>query len=300
MGLRVVTPGLWSLPVDFGRPSFRSLGVPLGGAADRASHRLANALVGNAPEAVALELTLAGPTLRAEHDVGCVLFGAPFQLHIDGSTEQPVVGRTFTLREGETLRIGGTPTGVRGTLAAVGGFVRPQVLGSASAFRGLQADEFLVCSRSRIAGRALPFAGFPAADAETLRVLPGPQRDWFPDDRFFSIAWRVAAASNRMGLRLHGPKLTKRDAELTSEAVAPGAVQVANDGLPIVLGIDGQTIGGYPKIAHVIAADLDRLARLRPGASIRFALVGIDEAEAAADENDRCLRDWEMRLGASR
>ena len=300
MGLRVVTPGLWSLPVDFGRPSFRSLGVPLGGAADRATHRLANALVGNPPESLALELTMAGPTLLAEHDVGCVVFGAPFQLNVAGRSEQPIVGRTFTLREGETLRIGGTPSGVRGTLTVVGGFVRPQVLGSASAFRGLQAGEVLACGPSRSAGRALPFAAFPEADVETLRVMPGPQRDWFPDDAFFRREYVVGAASNRMGLRLHGPQLAKRDEEMTSEAVAPGAVQVANDGLPIVLGIDGQTIGGYPKIAHVIGADLDRLARLRPGIRVRFTLVGIDESESAAAANERFLREWEMRLGASR
>ena len=301
MSLRVIQPGLLSLPVDLGRPSFRSLGVPLGGAADRASCRLANALVGNPPDAVALELTLAGPTLVADHEVGCVVFGAPFQLSIDGRNEQPEVGLTFALQEGETLRIGGTPTGARGYLAVVRGFEHPKVLGSASAFRGIRSGDALSCESSRISGRTLPFSQLSGGDGTTfLRVVIGPQRDWFFDDAFFTNEYFVAAASNRMGLRLEGPKLIKRDAELTSEPVAPGAVQVANDGLPIVLGIDGQTIGGYPKIAHVIGADLDRLARLRPASRVRFHLVSIQEAEDEADANEAFLRNWEMRLGASR
>lgn len=99
-----------------------------------------------------------------------------------------------------------------------------------------------------------------------------------------------------MGLRLKGAPLSRRPGELVSEAVAPGAVQVTNDGLPIVLGVDGQTIGGYPKVAHVIRADLDRLAQLRPGARVRFVRVSQDEAQAAARERDAFLRQWVTRL----
>ena len=99
----------------------------------------------------------------------------------------------------------------------------------------------------------------------TLRALPGPQADWFDLPEFFGPSFTVNPASNRMGLRLQGEPLQRKPGELVSEPVGPGAVQVVNDGQCIVLGVDGQTIGGYPKVAHVIAADLDRLGQLRPG-----------------------------------
>ncbi len=130
----------------------------------------------------------------------------------------------------------------------------------------------------------------------TIRALPGPQADWFPDGGFFGRPFTVAPASNRMGLRLLGEPIPKRAVELASEPVAPGAVQVANDGFPIVLGVDGQTVGGYPKVAHVIRADLDRLGQLRPGDAVRFARVSADEADAAADVRAEELRRWRLRL----
>jgi allophanate hydrolase subunit 2 len=99
-----------------------------------------------------------------------------------------------------------------------------------------------------------------------------------------------------MGLRLKGTSLSRKPGELVSEAVAPGAVQITNDGLPVVLGVDGQTIGGYPKIAHVIRADIDRLAQLRPGALVQFVRVSPDEAEAAARERNAFLHEWLTRL----
>ena len=137
-------------------------------------------------------------------------------------------------------------------------------------------------------------SGWP--ETHLLRSLDGPQRDWFTDDSFFTQEYEVSAASNRMGLRLKGTPLARKQGELVSEAVAPGAVQVANDGLPIVLGVDGQTIGGYPKVAHVIRADLDRLAQLRPGDRVRFVRVTPDEAAAAANERAAFLSGWLTRL----
>jgi antagonist of KipI len=129
-----------------------------------------------------------------------------------------------------------------------------------------------------------------------LRALDGPQRDWFADDAFFTQTYEVTPASNRMGLRLKGKPLARRSGELVSEAVAPGAVQVTNDGQPVVLGVDGQTIGGYPKIAHVIRADLDRLAQLRPGDRLQFVRVSLDEAAVAAQERTAFLKEWLTRL----
>lgn len=297
MSLRVVRPGLLSLLVDAGRPHSRALGVPVGGAADRAALAVGNALVGNPPDAAAVEVTLAGPVLTAEHPTAVVLFGAPFAVSASGTAVTP--GTTFQLEPGDTLTIGPTPAGARGYLCVAGGFDGPLVLGSRSALEPLKADDVLTCGPSWCAPRGLGFAALPDDEPLVLRALPGPQRDWFADDGFFRHTYGVTPASNRMGVRLAGEPLTRRPGELVSEAVSPGAVQVANDGLPIVLGVDGQTIGGYPKVAHVIRADLDRLAQLRPGDRVRFRLVSWEEAEVAARERAAAVRAWLIRLRAA-
>jgi antagonist of KipI len=303
MSLAVLDPGLLSLLVDHGRPRTRALGVPVGGAADRTALALANALVGNPPDAVAVEVTLSGPTVEARHRTAAVVFGSPFQLSLNG---QPIpAGTTFTLESGDVLRVGGTRSGVRGYLCVAGGFDAPEILGSRSGLEPLKAGDVLDCRQSRCEPRSLPFVSCepPRADArgspQAVRVLDGPQRDWFADDRFFTQVYEVTPASNRMGLRLKGGALVRRPGELLSEAVAPGAVQVTNDGLPVVLGVDGQTIGGYPKVAHVIRADLDVLARLRPGDLVRFERVTPEEAQAAAKEQAAELHRWLARLRAA-
>jgi antagonist of KipI len=297
MSLRVVRPGLLSLLVDAGRPRTRALGVPVGGAADRAAMAIGNALVGNPPDAPVVEVTLAGPELVAENPTAAVVFGAPFAVAVNGS---PIAaGTTFVLARGDKLTIEPTPTGARGYLCVAGGFDGPTVLGSRSGLEPLKAGDVLVCPASRCEPRGLGYAALPDTDPFTLRALPGPQFDWFADDRFFREPYTVTPASNRMGVRLTGTPLARRAAEMVSEAVGPGAVQVANDGLPIVLGVDGQTIGGYPKVAHVVRADLDRLAQFRPGDRVRFARVTWDEAEAAARERAAAVGFWLSRLRAA-
>ena len=303
MSLRVLSPGLHSLLVDAGRPGSRSLGVPVGGAADRAALAVGNALVGNRPDAPAVEFTLSGPTLAAEHHAAGVVFGAPFTVSVNG---RPVpAGTTFTLAPGDTLAVGGTPTGARGYLCVAGGFAGPTVLGSRSGLDPLAAGEVLTCPPSRCEPRGLGFACLPSprrggagGGVAELFVLDGPQRDWF-DDSFFTRDYAVTPAANRMGVRLAGEPLTRRPGELVSEAVAPGAVQVTNDGLPVVLGVDGQTIGGYPKVAHVIRADLDLVGQLRPGDRVRFVRVTTDEAATAARERAAEVRSWLARLRAA-
>jgi 5-oxoprolinase (ATP-hydrolysing) subunit C len=289
MSLRVARPGTFSLVVDAGRPGTRRLGVPLGGPADRTSMSLGNALVGNLPFAPALEVTLTGPALVATGDVGMCVFGAPFRIRRDGDPIEP--GHSFTLRAGQTLDIGGTPDHCRAYVCVVGGFTVLPVLGSATAFAPIREGDELPCVTSRLPGRSIEFV---RSAVGRLRCLPGPQADWF-DEAFFRTTYRVTPASNRMGVRLDGPPLTMPKRELVSEPVAPGAVQVTNEGKPIVLGVDGQTIGGYPKVAHVIDADLDRLGQLRPGDEVTFMRVSEEEAEKAGAARAE-LRRWLRRL----
>jgi antagonist of KipI len=293
--LTVLRPGLCTLVVDRGRPRTRSLGVPVGGAADRFALAIGNGLVGNPPDAAALEITLAGPKLRADADVACVLHGAPFEIASDRQALE--VGKTFTLHVGEELHVGGTPRGMRGYLCVRGGLQTPVVLGSRSSFEPLPAGAELPCLPGRIHARRLHLPGDEAPVPAVLRVLDGPQADWFRAEEFYDgPGFQVSPASNRMGLRLHGRPLTVPARELVSEPVYPGAVQVTRDGQCIVLGVDGQTIGGYPKIAQVIAADRDRLAQLRPGTAVAFVRVSLEEAERLFRERESALRQWMARL----
>ncbi|MFO0807051.1 MAG: biotin-dependent carboxyltransferase family protein [Gemmataceae bacterium] len=296
MSLRILEPGLQTLVVDGGRPSSRSLGVPLGGAADRLSLAIGNALVGNPSDTAALECCLAGPTLLATVDVECVVFGAPFDLRI-GSVSL-VSGWTHWLRAGDVLRVGGTIVGARAYVCVAGGLQTPVALKSRSSLEPLARGMELPCPTSLDRGSRTVLL---KRDTSTpIRAMPGPQIDWFDSSHFFGPNFEVSQSSNRMGLRLIGQPIERAAREMVSEPVAPGAVQVVNDGQCIVLGVDGQTVGGYPKVAQVIAADLDRLGQLRPGERVTFTAVSLEEAAAAYDERERYLREWLTRLSVTR
>ncbi|HJT75732.1 MAG TPA: hypothetical protein VJ739_00875, partial [Gemmataceae bacterium] len=162
----------------------------------------------------------------------------------------------------------------------------------------------LACSSGRVPARFLPPCrpgGLPGEpDPGTpgplvLRVLPGAQADWFPAADAMPT-FRVTPASNRMGVRLDGPALRVPERELLSEPVCPGTVQVTRDGRCIILGVDGQTIGGYPKVAQVISADLDRVGQLRPGDRVAFRRVSLEEAERLYRRRQARLGEWLVRL----
>jgi antagonist of KipI len=292
--LTVVAPGFHTLVVDEGRPRTRSLGVPVGGAADRRALVLGNALVGNDSDAAALEVNLGGPTLRSSGRVAAVVFGAPFRLTSD--RQRLAAGTTFTLGTGETLHVGGTAEGMRAYLCVRGGFRSPLVLGSRSALAPVAAGDELPCAAGTIKPRFLRRNFLGDDEPHLLGALDGTQADWVRPDEFYGREFRVAPESNRMGLRLTGTPLTLPRREMVSEPVCPGTVQVTRDGQCIVLGVDGQTIGGYPKVAQVIAADLDKFARLRPGAAVRFRRVAPDEAEALYRARREELHEWLTRL----
>jgi antagonist of KipI len=261
-----------------------------------------NALVGNLPFAAALEISLAGPTLVADCDLACVISGALFELASDRQIVAP--GKTFTLWAGEELRIGGTPAGMRGYFCVRGGLRQREILGSQSSLEHLRAGAELECVPGSIRSRFVCIkddAMIAMNGVRLLRALDGPQSDWFRSDDFFAKGGRcptftVSPASNRMGLRLIGEPLKLPERELTSEPVCPGSVQVTRDGQTIVLGVDGQTIGGYPKIAQVISADLDRLGQLRPGERVAFRRVSLAEAERLQRERQKLLHEWLTRL----
>jgi antagonist of KipI len=294
MTLRVLTPGLHSLVVDCGRPGYRSLGVSVGGAADQAALAIGNALVGNPPNAAAVEISLTGPTLQAGCEAACVVVGAPFAL--DSDRQRLCAGKTFTLQADEILHIQSTTEGMRAYFCVRGGFQEPLVLGSRSALKPLRAGEEIHCEPGRIHGRFVRPDWTWNRESRRLRVVDGPQADWFGTEQFYRQEFTITPACDRIGLRLDGAPLTLPVRELVSEPVCPGAVQVTGDGQCIILGVDGQTIGGYPKIAHVIRADLDKLGQLRPGDPIRFVRLNLEEAEAIYRHKQAELHAWLTRL----
>jgi 5-oxoprolinase (ATP-hydrolysing) subunit C len=292
--LTVVAPGFHTLIVDQGRPRTRSLGVPVGGAADRRALALGNALVGNEADAAALEINLTGPTLRGSGQIAAVIYGSPVSWQTD--KRHISSDSTFTLEAGETISIGPVRDGIRAYFCVRGGFQTPLILGSRSALTPLAASDRLLCQAGTIRPRFFRhrFRGDDSPDV--LRTVAGAQADWFPRDLLYQQLFQIKPESNRMGLRLKCPKLFLTGHEMISEPVCPGSVQVTRDGQCIILGVDGQTIGGYPKIAQVIAADLDKLARLRPGAFVRFQRVEPGEAETIYREQQEELHEWLIRL----
>lgn len=304
MKLHVIEPGLHSRIVDLGRTGYRGLGVPQGGAADQTSLVLGNALVGNPANTPALEITMLGPRLCTDTSVACVLFGAPFSLRGDQHEETARLrpGVTFTLRPGEELRIGGTEFGLRAYLCVRGGFAAPSILGSRSALAPIQAGHVLECAESSIRGRGLSAWPIGLSRDETLRILHGPQAEWFHVDMLQRQQFKITPNCDRMGLRLQSEPVAPRSKtfpEMVSEPVAVGSVQVTRDGQCIILGVDGQTIGGYPKIAQVVSADHAKLGQLRPGQRVRFENVSLEEAEILYQDQQAELRQWEIRLNAT-
>jgi 5-oxoprolinase (ATP-hydrolysing) subunit C len=304
VALLVVRPGASATVQDRGRPGYRGFGVPVGGAFDRASHDLANALLGNGADDATLELTLVGGTYRAEAPLALALAGAPMSALIravSGPDRPLAIPQSATLRAGEELVIGGCPRGVRTYLAVRGGWRTPPILGSRSSEARVEPGDVLPAlpGSSTPSRRPVAWPWQVSGEDEPFRVIDGP--DAGPDDGnarlLESGEYRVSAQSNRMGLRLEGPPIAAESpADRVSAPVAPGAIQVAG-GQPIVLGVAGGTMGGYPHLAHVITADLDRLGQLRPGDPVYFRRVEVEEARRLDRLRRSELARWLTILG---
>jgi biotin-dependent carboxylase-like uncharacterized protein len=294
--IEVVEPGLLtSVQTPSGRIGWRHLGVPVGGAADAWSARLANRLVGNPDDAALLEITLIGPTLRFGTPALVAVSGARFDVTIDGAVVPAFAAHRARL--GSTLRIG-DGDGARAYLALGGGISVPELLGSAatdlrSRFgghegRALRAGDRLTLGRTGDdLGRR--WTGHPAAGP--IRVVPGPHHDHFPPDALTRNRWVASTAADRTGVRMDGQRVPTKGTEVASMGLPLGAIQVPPDGLPIVMLADRPVTGGYPVPACVIRADVGRVAQLRPGDSVQFASVSLEEARQA-------LRSSEARLAA--
>lgn len=317
--LKVIQPGLQTTVQDLGRFGHQKLGIPVSGALDTTALRAANIVVGNAPGTAGLEMAMTGPTLEVGTDsVRVAVAGGSTELQIttsSGETRQVKGLESVHLRQGDRIKIAGISGSAVAYLAIEGGLDLPAFLGSLSTyvrggFGGLEG-------RALRAGDLLPLTATKATEREErrlnklnlaplacVRVVLGPQHEDFTAEALEALAsndYTVTREADRMGLRLDGAKLVhSKGHNIVSDGIAPGAIQVPGNGLPIVLLADRQSTGGYPKIATVASADLPGLGRVAPGARIRFAVVTVAEAEAARRELESQITGFRTQLEAVR
>ena len=305
--LHVLSAGLLTTVQDLGRWGWQARGVPVAGPMDSAAHRVANALVGNPRRAAALEVTLVGPELGFDVARVVAVAGAEFDLFLDGArlwAHAPVV-----VPAGSRLRFGERRRGARAYLAVEGGIAVPEVLGSRSTDlasgigghegRPLRAGDRLPLGAAprrppqvRPPDRSRPAGETGALSPATVRLLPGPDAEAFDPmflDLLESAPYSIGSASDRMGFRLDGPRLSHHRDPGTSEATPLGAIQVPPSGQPILLMAGRQTTGGYPHVATAITADIGIAAQCAPGDALSFVRCSLHEAMSALITQERML-----------
>ena len=310
--IEVLDGGMFTTVQDLGRYGYQRYGVPVSGAMDTFALRTANLLVGNREGDAGLEMTLAGPHLRFLDETVVAITGADLMPTLDGNpvpTWQPVAAQ----KDAE-LQFHGLRDGVRAYLAIAGGVDVPSMLGSRSTYTranigGLEGRSLAHGDRmagssgmERVEGRRFPQGAVPRyGHTLRLRVTPGQQYDAFTEqgiEAFLSSSYTVTPRSDRIGYRLEGPPIEhKTGADIVSDGIPLGAVQVTGDGMPIVLLADRGATGGYTKIATVISADIMRLAQAAPGDVVTFHRATLQEGHEALLEQESLIQ--EIRNGPS-
>ena len=303
--IEVTNPGIANSFQDLGRIGYRGMGLAVSGCLDPLMARCANALVGNPPACALIEVRARGPILTVKQGpVRMAIAGPLTAKHIgaDGSQHDVEPWRSITLDVGEKLQVG-VLTGKTAYIAVSGGFATPIQLGSRSLYQragiGVAIAKGLEIPCTRVSDGDKEFSA-PAwtHDDGPIRVMLGPQDDHFTPEAvaaFLANPYMATEARDRMGMRLQGVALahaTPASADITSDGVVPGAVQVPANGQPIILLADCQTVGGYPKIATVISADLARLAQVKPGETISFAAVDVAAAKQALVAVEARWKKW--------
>ncbi len=311
--IEVIQPGAFTTVQDLGRYGYQKYGVPICGAMDKFALRVANLLVGNAEGEATLEATVVGPKLKALRDFHAAFTGGDLSPEINGKAVP--MWRALPVRTGDILSFGSPRSGCRAYLAIGGGIDFALVMGSRSVHtrsglggegRALRKGDIL-----RIQESGSRNQGFYELDPERIpvygnswkiRVVFGPQNDYFTRrgiETFLHSEYTITPQSDRMGYRLKGPKIEhKAGADVLTDATPPGSIQVPGDGMPIILLADGQTTGGYPKIAVAATADQDLLGQARPGDKVNFQRITIREAHLLLAEKEERIRGIKEALKA--
>lgn len=298
---------------DLGREGFRHQGVSRAGALDALALTIANRLVGNPDNTAGLEIMFGTSTFLFQTDVCFALTGADCFARCDDLPVYP--GWRYRAYAGQQLKLYMPKRGLCAYLAVQGGIDVPLVMGAAATDlqagfggvdgRPLRKGDRLPVGKNRHIHDAVSDEHFgillPVPDA-IIRVCVGPEFGHYSlhaQEQFFTTAWQVSPNSNRMGFRLEGPPIeAQSEIKLVSHAVFPGVIQLPPDGQPIILAAEGQTSGGYPRMAVVIDSDLWRLGQLRPGEQVYFQLVSLAEARMATAVQARYLQRVALALAS--
>jgi biotin-dependent carboxylase-like uncharacterized protein len=302
----VIQPGVFSTVQDLGRKGYLASGIPPSGAMDRFALKMGNLLVKNRMEDAGIEVTAIGVTVRVLTDTVAAVTGGFFDVKKNG---EPVpLWQAFEVRKNDILTMGRAEKGWRGYLCVSGGIDVPLVLGSKSTYtmgalggyrgRTLKKGDIIMGGSPGdplpdLIGRRIKPKVLPNPDdAKILRVVMGPQDDYVTDESietFLSVPYNVSSKANRVGYRFIGPQFKFKKIQKAKDAGSDpsnivddgnsiGAIQIPGGVEPICLAVDGVSMGGYVKIACLIAADMDRMAQLRIGDAIRFQSVDVDTA----------------------
>jgi antagonist of KipI len=312
--MEILSPGILTSIQDLGRYGYGRYGVAPSGALDPFSLRIANLLVGNRPDQAGLETMLLGPAIRVLADIVVAVTGGNLQPLLN---KQPIeMWRSHKLKKDDILSFGTMVSGLRAYIAVAGGIRITPVMGSRSTnlpsgfggFQGraLEKNDILtspnLCRQLQTQTRVFNQAWIPdCQDKWSLRIIWGPQDDHFPDESrasFLSATYKMSSDSDRTGIRLEGAIIRKKpdiQASIISEGVIAGSIQIPGDGKPII--ILGETVtGGYRKIATVISADLPLLGQIKPGDTVGFSAVSLDEAQRALAAVEEKVHKFEARL----
>ncbi|MXX53316.1 MAG: biotin-dependent carboxyltransferase family protein [Dehalococcoidia bacterium] len=314
--MEIVSPGLLTTVQDLGRTGYQRYGIPVCGALDSVSLRIANILVGNRDHLAGLEITAIGPTIRFTEGATIAVVGADLEPTLNGNP-MPAWESVYA-EAGSVLGFGMPRDGLRAYLAVSGGIEAPLVMKSRStdlkggfggfAGRALSAGDAIAVGDSPYRGvtssRRLP----PEISRQTthgqhfdIRVVLGPQEGAFTEEGVYTLLnseYTVSNDADRTGYRLEGPTIEHiSGADIVSDGTALGSIQVPGGGTPIVLLADRGTTGGYTKIGTVISPDIGLIAQAMPGARIRFSEVSVEDARQILLEQERMIADIKAFVG---
>ena len=298
----VIKKGLYTTFQDMGRFGYQQFGVVTSGAMDSYSYQIANILVGNRRGEAVLEITMLGPTLHVEADIATIaVCGADLSMKVNGN--KAPLWKSFVIKKGDKITFGRPISGTRAYLAVAGGFQAKEVLGSKSYYAkaklGTDIKDGDILYGNIHAFRkntGLSRHLIPRFEKEiSVRAIPGPHQDYFKEgsiEQFFTEPFQ-AVQGDRMGYRLKGavPLQHKDKAEIASDAIPLGGIQVPSSGEPIILLADRQTTGGYPLLATVISVDMYKIAQLPPGGTIRFERCSIETAHKLYKKRESFLQN---------
>ncbi len=302
----IKNPGLLTTIQDKGRWGFQNVGMPVAGAMDQYALRCANLLVGNDEYEGALEVTFMGPEIEFQCDEIISITGADMNPMVNGK-EVPMWQSVF-IKAGDVLKFSGVKTGLRGYIGFSRGFDVPVAMKSKSTYlrgnlggfdgRALKQNDEISLNEKNLEeyGYILDEKFIPKySKSENIRVVFGPQDDYFSEEAkkvFTTSEYVISSESDRMGFRLDGPKVEHLEgADIISDGIVFGSVQIPGHGNPIVMMADRQTTGGYTKIATVISADLPKVAQMGPGSKIKFEAISIEEAQDLFAENEKTFEE---------